>query len=274
MSDHFRAFSFVDRILSDKQGKAIVGQYQIPDLIRKFPMSLVAESIGQCAAMSSMAAVNFKHRPVAGIASVVEFCGCARPGDILKLEVSLTRADEEAVAYSGVAWVGDKPVAKLSNCLGPMVLMEDFDNPVAVRKRYQLLVDSGAEPDAFGGVESVDFESVEKSDGEREGQFTVPHEAAFFGDHFPRRPVFPGTLLMDLKLKFVADLIVDLEGGPWTVVGMQDVKLRSFMPPGELLELSGKVDKIDGEQASILVQSRKGKRRNSSARVMLEKKIL
>jgi hypothetical protein len=55
---------------------------------------------------------------------------------------------------------------------------------------------------------------------------------------------------------------------------MQDVKLRSFMPPGEVLELFGKVDKIDGEQASILVQSRKGKRRNSSARVMLAKKSL
>ena len=274
MSDHFRAFSFVDRILSDKQGKAIVGQYRVPDSVREFPVALVAESIGQCAAMSSMAAVNFKHRPVAGIASVVEFCGHALPGDILKLEATLTRADEEAVAYSGVAWVDDKPVAKLLNCLGPMVLMEDFDDPAAVRQRYQLLVESGAPPDAFGGVESVNFESVEKGDGEREGQFTVPHEAAFFGDHFPRRPVFPGTLLMDLKLKFVADLIANLDGGPWAVVGMQDVKLRSFMPPGEVLELFGKVDKIDGEQASILVQSRKGKRRNSSARVMLEKKIL
>jgi hypothetical protein len=79
---------------------------------------------------------------------------------------------------------------------------------------------------------------------------------------------------MDLKLKFVADLIANLDGGPWAVVGMQDVKLRSFMPPGEVLELFGKVDKIDGEQASILVQSRKGKRRNSSARVMLAKKSL
>ena len=55
MSQHFRAFSFVDRILADETGKSISGRYAIPAGIADFPLSLVSEAIGQLAAWSSMA---------------------------------------------------------------------------------------------------------------------------------------------------------------------------------------------------------------------------
>jgi len=273
MSEHFRAFSFVDRILSDEVGKEIVGEYHIPDSIKDFPLSLVAESIGQCAAMSSMAAVGFKFRPVAGIAGEVQFCGAVKPGDSLRLEAELVKAGEEAVGYNGVAKVDGEPVVRLLNCLGPMVPMDDFDDPAAVEARYQLLRGEGAEPDAFFGVPVIGFEVNDATaEGELEGQFQIPEEALFFQDHFARRPVFPGTLLMDLNLRFLSGLIDQLEGGSWGVDGMRDVKLRSFMPPGENLSLTGKIEEIDEDRATILVQSRRGKRLNSSARVMLTRR--
>ena len=272
MSEHFRAFSFVDRIVSDEPGTGIVGEYHIPDTLENFSLSLVAESIGQCAAMSSMASVDFCFRPVAGIAGEVRFCGRVNPGDTLQLHAELVKSDREAVGYHGKALVDGEPVVKLLNCLGPMVPIDDFDDAEAVRARYKLLQERGADPDAFTGVPVIDFEISRSVLGsELEGRFVIPVEAAFFGDHFARRPVFPGTLLMDLNLRFLSSLIDTLDGGPWGVEGMRDVKLRSFMPPGEELSLYGELENIEGDRATILVQSRRGKRLNSSARVQLSR---
>lgn len=271
MSEHFRAFSFVDRIHNDETGKKISGEYHIPEGIDQFPASLVAEAIGQCAAMSSMAVVDFQFRPVAGIAGAVEFCGEVKPGDTLQLEATLVKADEEAVGYDGVATVNGESVVRLRDCLGPMVPMADFDDPEAVRARYQLLSGEGAELYAYEGVPEFDFEVTGGEPGQTiEGGFTIPEAASFFRDHFARRPVFPGTLLMNLNLRFLQGLIDQLPGeGSWTVLGMKDVKLRAFMPPGESLVLRGEVEEIEGDKATIIVQSRRGKRLSSSARVQL-----
>ncbi|MEM1442261.1 MAG: hypothetical protein AAGF67_07965 [Verrucomicrobiota bacterium] len=273
MIEHFRAFSFVDRIHTDEVGKKISGSYHVPETISDFPLSLVSESIGQCAAMSSMKAVDFQFRPVAGIAGAVEFLGQVNPGDTLELEATLMKADEEAVEYDGVARINGDAVVQLRDCLGPMVPMEDFDDPAAVQSRYELLIGEGAEPDAFPGVEEFSFEVTELQPAtSASGAFQIPETAIFFGDHFPRNPVFPGTLLMNLNLRFVEKLAETLEGGSWVAKGMSNVKLRAFMPPGEHLSLSAEVEEIEGDKATILVQSRRGKRVNSNARVLLEKK--
>lgn len=274
MSDHFRAFSFVDRILSDSVGERIEGEYRVPGTIAAFPSSLVAESIGQCAAMSSMKVVDFRFRPVAGIAGAVDFFRPVRPGEILRLEATLVKADEEAVGYDGVATVDGEPVVRLHDCLGPMVPMEDFDDPAAVAARYDLLSGEGAEPGVFPGVPLLDYEAGESEPGEwAEGLFRIPETGSFFGDHFPRRPVFPGTLLMDAKLRFVEEFAAGLPGdGSWEVAGMRNIKLRAFMPPGEELSFRAEAEKIGQDSAVIRVQSRRGKRNNSSARVQLQRK--
>lgn len=273
MTDHFRAFSFVDRILSDAVGSRITGEYVIPRGIDSFPLSLVSESIGQCAAMSAMKAVDFQFRPVAGIAGKVEFLQEAKPGQTLSLEANLVKADEEAVGYGGVATIDGEPVVRLHDCLGPMVGMADFDDPDAVSSRYDLISSSGADTGAFSGVPEFSFEMTSLHEGESaEADFTIPDSAGFFGDHFPRNPVFPGTLLMDAKLRFVEKLAETLAGGGnWKADGMSDVKLRAFMPPGESLGLQAEVEEIEGDKATIFVQSRRGKRRNSGARVQLSR---
>ncbi|MDF1858600.1 MAG: hypothetical protein P1U87_00220 [Verrucomicrobiales bacterium] len=273
MSEHFRAFSFVDRILTDEVGKSIVGEYTIPSTIASFPQSLVSEAIGQCAAMSSMKAVDFQFRPVAGIAGGVDFCRPVQPGETLRLEATLVKADEEAVGYGGVATVDGEPIVRLHDCLGPMVPMAEFDDPEAVRARYDLLKGEGAEVGVFPGVPEFTFETTGLVPGESaEAFFQIPATAPFFGDHFPRNPVFPGTLLMNLNLQFVSSLAETLPGGGnWKATGMSDVKLRAFMPPGEELSLQAQVEEIEGDKATIFVQSRKGKRRNSGARVLLSR---
>ena len=274
MTDHFRAFSFADRIHKDETGKRISGCYHIPEGVGEFPLSLVAESIGQLAAWSSMAVVDFTVRPVAGIAGLVEFPGTVRPGDTLELEATLVKSDAEAVGYDGLARVNGEPVVRLHDCLGPMVPLVDFDDPEAMKERYRVLTTVGATPDAFGGVPRFIPEKTGGTPGEMaEGVFHIPETASFFGDHFPRRPVFPGTLLMNLNLGFAIDLASEgiADASLWKPVRMSDVKIRSFMSPGETLDLKATIDERDGGLVRVTVETRKGKRLTSSARVLLSR---
>src|SRR5436190_14589659 len=103
MDQHFRAFSFVDRITAMVPAQTIAGAYAIPEAISNFPASLVAEAVGQLAAWAAMASTNFQRRPVAGLAGKIELLGPVLPGQILQLSAQLQSVDNDAVAYGGVA---------------------------------------------------------------------------------------------------------------------------------------------------------------------------
>lgn len=274
MDEHFRAFSFVDRIRSVQPGVQIRGSYAIPSGIADFPPSLVAEAVGQLAAWASLAAVDFKCRPVAGLAAKIELLSQVLPGQVLELAADLESVDTEAVAYGGTAHADGKPVIRLQHCVGPMMPIEDFDDPQVLRARFALLQREGATPGAFGGVPCFPLEQPHGEVGRSlRATLHVPTSAPFFGDHFPRRPVFPGTLLMNANLELVAMLAAQLPapaaGGKWTLTSVSDVKLRSFTPPGETLEIEARVNQLSTDTATVQVETRKGKRVISGARVLL-----
>ncbi len=68
MSERFRAFSFVDRITRRPAAASRV-IYTVPPPSTRFPASLMAEAVGQLAAWSAMAQLDFAWRPVAGLAA-------------------------------------------------------------------------------------------------------------------------------------------------------------------------------------------------------------
>lgn len=236
MNGRFAAFSFVDRIESVEPGKSITGIYQIPDHVDDFRHALCCEAVGQCAAWSAMAALEFGYQPVAGISRSVEFLGEARPGDTLALTAEISNNNSEAVAYDGLATVEGREIVRLNQCLGPMLTMVEFDDVERMSQRYQVLIGSGAAPGAFPGVPSFEASVISSDDESIQGQFTVPSEAGFFSDHFPRKPVFPGTLFIDLCVRFASQL-VDASLIP---LGVNGAKLREFMEPGTELGIIAK----------------------------------
>ena len=274
MDEHFRAFSFVDRIHAIQPGVRIRGSYVIPPAITSFPASLVAEAVGQLAAWAGMMASGFTCRPVAGLAASIELLSTVHPGQVIELAAELETVDAEAVAYGGTARVGGVPVIRLQHCVGPMVPLAEFDDPQALRARFALLQADGAVPGAFGGVPSF---TLDRTGGEA-GQWLratlhVPTSAPFFADHFPRRPVFPGALLMNSNLELAAALAAQLPppaaGGRWVLRGMSDVKLRAFTSPGETLEIEARLHQLSAKAATVGVETRKAKRVISGARVLL-----
>ena len=261
MDGHFRAFSFVDRITTP--GLNVRGLYHIPQGIAEFPLAFAAEACGQLAAWSSMAALDFKLRPVAGIAPVIELLGPVHPGQTLELEADIESLDDGAVCYDGVAKVAGQPVLRLQHCVGPMLPAEDYDDPAQLKERFELLCGAGATAGAFRGVPPLALEFTDHEAGKfARARLHVPAAADFFADHFPRRPVFPGTLFMhkvlELAGRVVQDVPVPTKNTGWAARSINDSKIRAFMPPGESLEFEARLAKQDAGTLTIHVEARKG----------------
>lgn len=273
MDEHFRAYTFVDRITSIEKGARIRGSYTIPSDLEVFPAALLAEAVGQLAAWAAMSAVNFEYRPVAGIAGGVEFLAPVAPGQTLELAAELESVDAEAVAYDGAAYVHGIPVIRLEHCVGPMLPLREFEDPQAARDRFALLCGGGAEPGGFRGIPAL---SINRTGGEKgksmRGNLQVPVAAPLFADHFPRRPVFPGTLLMHMNLQLAAELANEIpppnNGAQWMLRRVSGVKLRAFIPPGDMLELEVKLKECLGDSATMSVEIRKENRTIGGARVL------
>jgi len=274
MSEHFRAYTFVDRISSIEDGLRIRGSYLIPAGIDSFPIPLLAESVGQLAAWAAMAAVNFETRPVAGIAGKIELLGAAQPGQTLELQADLESVDREAVAYGGTALVNGDPILRLEHCVGPMLPMVEFEDPQVARDRFARLRAGGANPGIFPGLPVVAATRVAGEAGKwLRARLEVPGAAPFFADHFPRRPVFPGTLLMHANLQLVNALAGELpppaQAGGWRARTVTDVKLRAFIAPGETLEIEVRLTGQSENSAEMSVKIQREGKSIGGARVYL-----
>jgi len=266
MTDHFAAFSFVDRITAFEPGRRARGTFAVPADVSSFPACLVAEATGQLAAWVAMAHVDFRTRPVAALAGDTRFLGAVAPGDTLALAVEIESCDDEAVAYAGWAEVDGARVLELNDCFGAMLPVEDFDSPEALRERFALLCGAGAPPGRFHGVPAPQLVAGEGTRGESaQATLQVPAAAAaFFADHFPRRPVFPATLLLDAQIRLAMRLADEADaaasGDPLVPTRMTRVKVRSFTPPGSTLELAAEIaPPVGGRMAMALTASAEGR---------------
>jgi 3-hydroxymyristoyl/3-hydroxydecanoyl-(acyl carrier protein) dehydratase len=265
--DRFAAFSFVDRISEHVPGRAARGRFAIGPDVGVFPSCLMAEAVGQLAAWVAMSHIAFRGRPVAALATETRFLREAAAGDILDLAVEIDHCDDEAVSYRGHADIGGARAIELVDCLGPMLPLADFDDPESMARRFDVLTAEGAEPYRFRGVERL-----RATRSGATAVLRVPGHAAFFNDHFPRRPVFPATLMLDAQIEHA--LASAREAWPHaTPVRMTHVKVRSFTEPGATLELGADVrERRDGE-ATYHLAAEAGGRTVATARVVIAEMV-
>ena len=240
MPDRFSAFSFVDRITALEAGRRARGRYAIPAGLPAFSIGLVAEAVGQLAAWLAMAHAEFRQRPVAALSGDTRIVGEAAPGEILDLGVEIESCDQDTVAYAGWARVAGTPLLELSRCVGPMLPLEDFDAPEAVQRDFETICGPGAPPSRFPGIAAPDLSLIDRIPGQRlRATLHVPASAPFFGDHFPRRPVFPATLLLDAHIRLAMQLAGETlpAGQRFRPARVADVKMRSFILPGHTVEI-------------------------------------
>jgi 3-hydroxymyristoyl/3-hydroxydecanoyl-(acyl carrier protein) dehydratase len=253
LGSHFGAFSFVDRITELAAGKHAKGQFRIPPDIERFAPAFTIEAAGQLAAWVAMSQLDFRLRPVAGIAGGIRFGPPIGPGQMLDLAVDIEDCDEESVKYTACAHVGGVEVVRIGHSLGPMLPMQDFDDPQAVSSRFKQLCGAGAGGERYRGVLPHDIEIIELVPGQSiRAALRVPARSTpFFRDHFPRKPVFPGTMLLDaqieVSLRAAAAASHWAPGADIAVVGVPETKIRSFISPGDLIELHARFSSADSD---------------------------
>ncbi|MGH8851473.1 MAG: hypothetical protein ACREYD_10800 [Casimicrobiaceae bacterium] len=281
MSDHFAAFSFVDRISELAPGERARGWFAVPPQLAEFPSCLVAEAVGQLAAWVAMDKVGYRGRPVAALATETRFEGDVAAGDLLELGVDIEDCDDEVIAYGGWARVNGRRVIQLTHCLGPMLPVEDFDAPDALRERFALLRGHGATPGRFRGLTPAAVNVDSRAPGKSlQATLVVPEHAAFFDDHFPRRPVFPATLLLDAQMRLAMELAnsPDEEPGKATLAPsrMTNVKMRAFITPGQQVGINVEMLSAPEEagNATIALSAHVAERAVATARVELSAKVL
>jgi 3-hydroxymyristoyl/3-hydroxydecanoyl-(acyl carrier protein) dehydratase len=219
-----------------------------------------------------MAQVDFRSRPVAALANETRFYGEVAPGAVLGLEVEIDSCDDEAVCYSGRATSADAPVIEILDCLGPMLPIADFDAPETLAARFELLRGPGAPAGRFHGVPVPEIVHGACVPGESlAAMLQVPAVAPFFADHFPRRPVYPATLLLDAQIGLALQLAAQapdlLPGTQPVLVRMAHVKMRTFIAPGAALALDAQRVSTGGGAGRIVLSARANGKSVSSARL-------
>jgi 3-hydroxymyristoyl/3-hydroxydecanoyl-(acyl carrier protein) dehydratase len=133
-----------------------------------------------------------------------------------------------------------------------------------VRGDFETLCGPGARPSRFPGITAPDLSLIDRIPGQRlRAAMRVPVSAPFFGDHFPRRPVFPATLLLDAQIRLAVRLAGETlpPGQRLRPARVADVKMRSFILPGQAVELeAGMRSATDGAAELTLGAMVDGKR--------------
>ena len=275
MGDHFSAFSFVDRIREyTRRGPHARGFFTIPDGLHAFPSCLVAEAVGQLASWVAMDHIDFRGRPVAALALETRFLRDVAPGETLELGVELESCDDEAVSYRGWADVDGSRALELIDCLGPMLPLDEFDSPLVLKERFDVLCGAGAPAGRFHGINGFHVEPGTIVPGKSAtATLYVPDAAPFFHDHFPRRPVFPATLLLNEMIELALKAARTNGSGTSLVPErMTNVKVRSFTPPGQRLDLSVELAVSGGGAIVASLTARAEGRMVATAQVDLAKR--
>ena len=270
MPERFSAFSFVDRITVLEPGRWARGRFTIPEGLPAFSTCLVAEAVGQLAAWVAMAQAEFRRRPVAALSGEMRIVREAAPGQILDLGVEIESGGPDSVAFAGWARLADTPVLELSRCVGPMLPLEDFDAPEAVRGDFETLCGPGARPGRFRGIAKPDLVLIDRVPGRRlRAAMNVPVSAPFFADHFPRRAVFPASLLLDAQVGLALRLAGEtLPPGPrLRPARVADVKMRSFILPGQAVEIETAMRSATDGTAELSLAAMVGGKRVATGRV-------
>jgi len=90
------------------------------------------------------------------------------------------------------------------------------------------------------------------SDGGR-AQRGVPGTLSIFATHFPRFPVLPGVLLVNDLARLAAHVLGRRAGGSWALSEGGRIRFRSYVRPGDVVDLS--VEVLECGEASAVCRA-------------------
>ncbi len=105
----------------------------------------------------------------------------------------------------------------------------------------------------------------------------VQADEDYLRDHFPLFPVMPGVLMLEGLFQASCWLIratENFENAVLTLKEAKNVKFADFMQPGQMLEVTAEILKIEDDIVSIKASGRKGEINTVTARLLIGKSNL
>lgn len=224
------------------------------------PACIIGEALGQLTAWIVMQACDFKQRPVAGIVDEVKIERQVCVGETLCLHTEIEKLDDQGVLYNSYATVCDEKVFSLQHSMGPLLPMETFIDPNKAIEQFSMIHRLGIPslpalkmPFANKGVYRSNAPLHENrgcffdhilafTDKGAQAVKNISLLAPFFEDHFPRKPVFPLTLLLQGKLEladlFLQHLLGKEKARHFRPVSLRKIRIKQFIAPGDSLMIT------------------------------------
>ena len=271
------SFLFVDQIkevnteLRATGIKKVTGSdlFLLPDEASKrhyIAPALIGEAIGQLASWIVLKNSDFQWRAVGGVIQKIEMDTHAYVGDSVQLNAHLDTLDLDShmVVFSGTAYVGDRCILTIKQALAPLLPLTDFNDREEVMARFDALQNDCAAGDAdpTSGARYFAYDTVELA-------LDTPSLVAkknilpepYLDDHFPNRPVFPLSMLLQGSLHLGEQLVGSLNlDRRATLRGFSKVKISDFIEPGDRIRTELSLRSQSDDQLTLICSTKKGEK--------------
>lgn len=210
----------------------------------------ISEAIGQLASWLCLQRNDFTARPVFLFASAIDVAREVPAGAQVELAAEVAEMNDETFVFSGEARYQGELVQTINQCNGYFMALGELENPEVTRQRFGALTSGGLRQldDAGPAYPFPDLvEIVEQGPDSLIARAAFDPESPFYHDHFPRFPVTPIVILNETIGAAAQKLLAPRDGDVLRVKRIRDIKIRSFVKPGETVEIRVKVEGRDGE---------------------------
>jgi 3-hydroxymyristoyl/3-hydroxydecanoyl-(acyl carrier protein) dehydratase len=200
---------------------------------------LVFEAVGQAAAWLIAEATEHKRRLLVVMVPHLRLLAPAPQGSLLQLNAEIDQLRGDSVRFTGNVKIDGKPILTAEKVMGFLARLETLTDPEASMHDLEALMVAEAthtRDDVFVPPELLIDEIVAEQPGERiEAQTLVPTDAPQFADHFPRRPLMPGSLLGEIVAQLSARVVADGGDQQFSLTEVKRARFREPVVPGDTL---------------------------------------
>ena len=224
--------------------------------------SVVSEAVGQLVSWMALRDNDFKGRPVFLFLDRIHFQGSVPAPGVVDLEAWISNRDEDSFIFSGTAKVNGQTVLEITDSGGYFMPLAELEDPAVTRQRFETLTSTGigANPSGpqFDTTQLVD-EIKDLTPGQTVSAIKVMRlDEPFYADHFPRFPVTPIVVINEMIMEATRRMMTGIGAEPGSKsrgiepVAVQDLKIKSFIRPGDTAITNVKVVERIGDEVEAI----------------------